>query len=109
VLTASNSKRNPTSKSKTPMILVGHGSVEPTSDDWPFLYLRERGFPFSYLSMLILILGFSYIAIRHTRYVTSSKFDRLMFLLGAGFMLLETKVLAKVACSPAPPGSSIPM
>jgi len=77
--------------------LVGHGTVEPTSDDWPFLYLRERGFPFSYLSMLILILGFSYITIRHTRYVTSSKFDGVMFLLGAGFMLLETKILAKVA------------
>jgi spermine/spermidine synthase len=78
--------------------LVGHGSsVEPTSDDWPFLYLRTRGFPFSYLSMLILILGFSYIAMRRTLQVTSSKFDGVMFLLGAGFMLLETKVLAKVA------------
>jgi hypothetical protein len=77
--------------------LVGHGSVEPTSDDWPFLYLRTRGFPFSYLSMLILILGFSYIAMQRTLQVTSSKFDGVMFLLGAGFMLLETKVLAKVA------------
>jgi hypothetical protein len=77
--------------------LVGDGSVEPTSDDWPFLYLRERGFPFSYLSMLILILGFSYLTIKHTRQVTSSKFDWVMFFLGAGFMLLETKVLAKVA------------
>ena len=77
--------------------LVGHGSVEPTSDDWPFLYLRERGFPFSYLSMLILILGFSYVTIKRTRQVTSSKFDWVMFFLGAGFMLLETKVLAKVA------------
>lgn len=76
---------------------VGHRTVEPTTDDWPFLYLRTRGFPTSYLSMLVLILGFGYIAAMRAEQVSSAKFDWIMFLLGAGFMLLETKVLAKIA------------
>ena len=77
--------------------LVGYGSVEPTTDDWPFLYLRKRGFPFSYLSMLILILGLSYVVMLRTTQITTSRVDPVMFLLGVGFMLLETKVLAKTA------------
>jgi hypothetical protein len=71
--------------------------VEPTTDDWPFLYLRERGFPLNYGYMLVLILGFSYIAVSRGVQLAESKFDGVMFLLGAGFMLLETKVLAKTA------------
>jgi len=77
--------------------MTGHGTVEPTTDDWPFLYLRERGFPLNYGYMLVLILGFSYIAVSRGVQIAASKFDGVMFLLGAGFMLLETKVLAKIA------------
>jgi len=77
--------------------MTGRGTVEPTTDDWPFLYLRERGFPLNYGYMLVLIFGFSYIAITRGAQIASSKFDSVMFLLGAGFMLLETKVLAKTA------------
>ena len=77
--------------------MVGHRTIEPTTDDWPFLYLHARGFPTSYLSMLILILGFGYIAAMRAEQVSAAKFDWIMFLLGAGFMLLETKVLAKIA------------
>jgi hypothetical protein len=77
--------------------LVGKGTIEPTTDDWPFLFLRERGFPFNYAYMLVLILGFSYIAITRAVQVSAAAFDGPMFLLGLGFMLLETKVLAKIA------------
>jgi hypothetical protein len=77
--------------------MTGQGTVEPTTDDWPFLYLRERGLPLNYGYMLILIIGFSYIAVTRGAQIASSKFDGVMFLLGAGFMLLETKVLAKTA------------
>ena len=41
--------------------LVGNGSVEPTTDDWPFLYLRKRALPSGYFSMLIIVLGLSYL------------------------------------------------
>ncbi len=77
--------------------LVGNGTVEPTTDDWPFLYLRERGFPFNYAYMLLLILGASYIVITRAAQLSAAAFDAPMFLLGAGFMLLETKVMAKIA------------
>jgi hypothetical protein len=77
--------------------LVGNGTVEPTTDDWPFLYLRERGFPLNYAYMLILILGASYIVITRAAQLSAAAFDAPMFLLGAGFMLLETKVMAKIA------------
>ncbi len=75
--------------------MVGNGAVEPTTDDWPFLYLQHRGFPRGYASMLLLILVISYIGVR-TAHVTASRVDWAMFLLGAGFMLLETKLLAKI-------------
>src|SRR5262249_20697530 len=77
--------------------LVGVGAVEPTTDDWPFLYLRDRGLPFNYGYILVLLFGFSYIAATRAAQVTSSRFDWIMFLMGAGFMLIETRTLAKTA------------
>jgi hypothetical protein len=47
--------------------------------------------------MLVLILGFSYIAVTRATQVSKARFDAPMFMLGAGFMLLETKVIAKIA------------
>ncbi len=76
---------------------VGYGTVEPTTDDWPFLYLRARGFPFSYAFMLALMLAFSYVVAVRAARASGSKFNGLMFLLGVGFMLLETKMLATIA------------
>ena len=75
--------------------MVGDGSVEPTTDDWPFLYLKRRGFPMNYVPMLIMILGISFLGVRMTG-VSVSGVDWEMFLLGVGFMLLETKLLAKI-------------
>lgn len=75
--------------------MVGDGSVEPTTDDWPFLYLKHRGIPLNYAPMLVLILGISWLAVRKAQ-VSLSRVDWVMFLLGLGFMLLETKLLAKI-------------
>ncbi len=77
--------------------LVGKGTVEPTTDDWPFLFLRRRGFPSEYITLFVLILGMCYIAIRRAVEVTNAKPDWPMLLLGIGFMLLETKLIAKLA------------
>ena len=41
--------------------VVGDGSIEPTTYDWPFLYLKNRALPSGYFSMLIVVLGLSYI------------------------------------------------
>jgi SAM-dependent methyltransferase len=76
-------------------------SVEPATDDWPFLYLRTRHIPQHYLLALGLILAVSVVAVllalraqpgsRHGRWQWE------FFLLGAGFMLLETKAIIQLA------------
>ena len=77
--------------------LVGHEGVEPTTDDWPFLFLRKRGFPTGYFSMLVLLVGFAYMAVMRASQLGKSQCDWPMLLLGMGFMLLETKLIAKLA------------
>jgi len=61
-------------------------------DDWPYLYLMQRGIPYLYLSTLIFLIGCSIAAI----FILSplkglGKINPLFFLLGCGFLLLETK------------------
>jgi hypothetical protein len=77
-------------------------SVEPASDDWPFLYMRDRHVPGHYTAVIAMILAFSAVAVaaalrvqpdRGARGVWSWQF----FLLGAGFMLLETKAIIQFA------------
>jgi len=58
--------------------LVGDGAVEPTTDDWPFLYLRSRGFPFNYGYVLVLLLGLNYISATRAAQVSVSRFDWVM-------------------------------
>jgi SAM-dependent methyltransferase len=77
--------------------MVGNGSVEPTTDDWPFLYLKKRALPSGYFSMLIVVLGLSYLVSRRTAQLSTARTDWAMFFFGVGFMLLETKVMAKIA------------
>ena len=89
--------RNPYVIEQSAENMVGAGEIEPTTDDWPFLYLRERGFPFNYGYILVLLFGLSYIAATRAAQISSSSFDWVMFLMGAGFMLIETKILAKTA------------
>lgn len=61
------------------------------TDNWPFLYLKEKGIPrfyWSYLGVILLTLGaFFPFLIKKAK----AKFDWGFFFLGAAFMLLETK------------------
>ncbi|WP_066366004.1 spermidine synthase [Herbidospora mongoliensis] len=70
----------------------------PTSDDRPFLYLSTSSVPSLYLIALALILLFSLLAVR----VVAGPFRQMrpyadLFLLGVGFMLLETKSITGFA------------
>ena len=77
-------------------------SVRMPTDDWPFLYIKPGSFPFGYLTVLALI-GFSgVIAIRRAYGKASDSsapagFDGPMFLMGAGFMLLETRMVTALS------------
>jgi hypothetical protein len=71
--------------------------IEPASDDWPFLYLRDRHIPRHYIAALALILGVSVIAVMAVLRGQSGTWSWQFFLLGAGFMLLETKSIIQFA------------
>jgi spermidine synthase len=68
-------------------------SARTTSDDWPFLYLRPGVVPWGYLLVLgsivagatVLIIGVQGPAARR------DKFDWTLFLMGAAFLLIETR------------------
>ncbi len=72
-------------------------SIEPASDDWPFLYLRDRHIPTHYSVALWLILAVSAILILPGVRRTTGRWSWQCFLLGAGFMLLETKAITQFA------------
>jgi hypothetical protein len=72
--------------------------VELPTDDWPYLYLARRTLPLHYLKGLAVVLVFSALLIvvsggRQMRGGT----DLEMFLLGLGFMLLETKSVTEMS------------
>ncbi|WP_328794414.1 spermine/spermidine synthase domain-containing protein [Herbidospora solisilvae] len=74
------------------------GTPAPTSDDRPFLYLSTTSIPSLYIFALGLILLVSVLAVR----VVAGPFRQMrpyadLFLLGVGFMLLETKSITGFA------------
>ena len=73
-------------------------ALTPATDDWPFLYLRERSFPLLYIEGLAMVAIFAVggtlaVAPRYTL----KRFNWHMFFLGAAFMLLEVKSLTTFA------------
>ena len=71
--------------------------VEPSSDDWPFLYLQDRHIPRHYLAALALILLVSIVVVLAVVRGQPGSWSWQFFLLGAGFMLLETKSIIQFA------------
>jgi SAM-dependent methyltransferase len=68
-------------------------SVRTTSDDWPFLYVRPGVFPWGYLvvlSLLVLLAAVSTPLAFGAR-ALGADFDPVLFLMGAGFLLIETR------------------
>jgi SAM-dependent methyltransferase len=61
------------------------------TDDWPYLYLSDRGIPPLYLFTLTAIICISLLAIFGLSPLRTGKIDPSFFFLGCGFLLLETK------------------
>lgn len=73
------------------------GKVPITTDDWPYLYQQGRWIPRTYYSVaaLVFILGLVlYLQIGDARGHPPSLF---FFSMGAGFLLLETQVISRLA------------
>jgi SAM-dependent methyltransferase len=70
----------------------------PASDDYPFLYLRDRGIPFFYLGSLALVLAAS---LALTRWASGPLVHMRgyadLFFMGVAFLLLETKSVVQFA------------
>lgn len=67
--------------------------VRTTSDDWPFLYVRPGAFPWGYVLVLGLIVLVAALGTPWAfgRQALGSDFDPVLFLMGAGFLLIETR------------------
>jgi spermidine synthase len=72
-------------------------SAVPT-DDWPFFYMVERAYPFTYMIALGMILLLSYFFVRKTIGFSDPIDHNYLpfFFLGAGFMLVETKAITEL-------------
>ena len=73
-------------------------AATPATDDYPFLYLRERSIPPLYLAALALIVGASLVLVR----LVSGPYRPMrgyvdLFFMGAAFLLLETKSVVQFA------------
>lgn len=73
-------------------------NVIATTDDWPFLFLRDRGWSWSYAIGIFftLFLGYRLIGACFGKFATNAT-GLAMFFLGAAFMLLETKSVTQMA------------
>ncbi len=69
------------------------------TDDWPFLYLRDRLLPGLNVRSMILLgaIGVAMVALFLPRSGGWRRIDGRMFFLGAAFMLLETKAVVQLA------------
>lgn len=68
--------------------------VRMTRDDWPFLYLRPDVFPIGYLAVLGMVLLIAAVGVRSAygaQTFRKSSFDGALFLMGAAFLLIETR------------------
>jgi hypothetical protein len=76
---------------------MGSGLVPITTDDWPYLYQEGRWIPRTYYSIGILVIVIAvglYGQIAGARRKAPSLF---FFSMGAGFLLLETQVISRLA------------
>jgi hypothetical protein len=70
--------------------------ADVSTDDWPFFYMPRRIYPFSYLIMVGLLLVLS-LLVTANFFAERPQFSHLpFFLLGAGFMLVETKGITEL-------------
>jgi hypothetical protein len=72
------------------------GTVRATTDDWPYLYLKQAGIPKLHLIVSVAILAAVLLAGRRALGVTGGS-DSHFFALGAAFLLLEVQTVSRAA------------
>jgi hypothetical protein len=70
------------------------------TDDWPFLYLKPGTVPWTYITVFVLVALTATWAVRRAfgaAVFSRGRFDAQMFLLGAAFLLLETRAVTQLS------------
>jgi hypothetical protein len=78
-------------------ITLQNKPVPPTTDDWPYLYQQGRWVPRTYIGVAVVVVSLTiilYLQIPEARQQIPSLF---FFGMGAGFLLLETQVISRLA------------
>lgn len=70
--------------------------ADVSTDDWPFFYMPQRVYPFSYLPMIGMVVVLSVLLIASLLKERVGSGNLPFFLLGAGFMLVETKSITEL-------------
>ena len=70
--------------------------ADVSTDDWPFLYMPRRVYPLSYVSVLCLLLAMSLSLVGLLSPARPTPRQVPFLLLGAGFMLVETKSITEL-------------
>lgn len=71
--------------------------VDISTDDWPFFYMSYRIYPISYMVLILIILSISILFLKKHTKLKFKNFSYTSFLLGVGFMLMETKGITELA------------
>jgi len=73
--------------------------IEPiplATDDWPYLYLEQRGIPMIYWVTLLVVLVIAWVSTRKA-FSAARRMDWHFFLLGGAFLLIEFRIVTELA------------
>ncbi|MCC7073014.1 MAG: hypothetical protein IT383_16955 [Deltaproteobacteria bacterium] len=86
--------RLPIAGAATSLTPNDYRQVSRTTDEWPFLYLQPGAIPWVYPFILALVAALTLLGVRVAAGTTLARsFDLPLFLLGAAFLLLETRAV----------------
>lgn len=71
-------------------------AADIATDDWPFLFLFKRTYPYFYAVVLAILMAISTYILRASVSAEERKISWQFFFLGAGFMLIETKGITEL-------------
>lgn len=72
------------------------GAPPPATDDWPYVYHRSHSIPRTYLTISLILLVIAVFLVRGTLEPGKASTWHFFFL-GAGFLLLETQLISRLA------------
>ena len=81
---------------KVPLFLTSNYQIKSTTDNWPFLYLKNPTIPIHYIMAIFMILFFAGLLVFASSDI-SYRINNHFFFLGAGFMILETSAIIRMA------------